>query len=102
MRISDGSSDVCSSDLSEAVDILGGADWSSANVLPRRARAYLGAGQIAEARKDAQIALALNRQVENRAGEGEANLSLSLVRSEERRVGKECVSTCSTRWSPYH
>src|SRR3546814_12695824 len=24
------------------------------------------------------------------------------VRSEERRVGKECVSTCSTRWSPYH
>src|SRR3546814_19888619 len=23
------------------------------------------------------------------------------VRSEERRVGKECVSTCSTRWSPY-
>src|SRR3546814_20252051 len=23
-------------------------------------------------------------------------------RSEERRVGKECVSTCSTRWSPYH
>src|SRR3546814_1158225 len=25
-----------------------------------------------------------------------------LVRSEERRVGKECVSTCSSRWSPYH
>src|SRR3546814_18088754 len=24
------------------------------------------------------------------------------VRSEERRVGKECVSTCSTRWWPYH
>src|SRR3546814_21007572 len=24
------------------------------------------------------------------------------VRPEERRVGKECVSTCSTRWSPYH
>src|SRR3546814_12127982 len=23
-------------------------------------------------------------------------------RSEERRVGKECVSTCSSRWSPYH
>src|SRR3546814_13227962 len=23
-------------------------------------------------------------------------------RSEERRVGQECVSTCSTRWSPYH
>ena len=27
---------------------------------------------------------------------------LSLGRSEERRVGKECVSTCRSRWSPYH
>src|SRR3546814_20857699 len=26
----------------------------------------------------------------------------SFYRSEERRVGKECVSTCSSRWSPYH
>src|SRR3546814_11831292 len=26
----------------------------------------------------------------------------SLDRSEERRVGKECVSTCRSRWSPYH
>src|SRR3546814_20076394 len=26
----------------------------------------------------------------------------TLHRSEERRVGKECVSTCSSRWSPYH
>src|SRR3546814_16955482 len=25
-----------------------------------------------------------------------------LFRSEERRVGKECVSTCRSRWSPYH
>src|SRR3546814_12560620 len=25
-----------------------------------------------------------------------------LGRSEERRVGKECVSTCRSRWSPYH
>src|SRR3546814_18228015 len=24
------------------------------------------------------------------------------IRSEERRVGKECVSTCRSRWSPYH
>src|SRR3546814_19580081 len=28
--------------------------------------------------------------------------SPSLTRSEERRVGKECVSTCRSRWSPYH
>src|SRR3546814_11684016 len=26
----------------------------------------------------------------------------SVERSEERRVGKECVSTCRSRWSPYH
>src|SRR3546814_11410000 len=29
-------------------------------------------------------------------------LSWSRRRSEERRVGKECVSTCRSRWSPYH
>src|SRR3546814_753647 len=27
---------------------------------------------------------------------------LYVCRSEERRVGKECVSTCRSRWSPYH
>src|SRR3546814_16932588 len=33
-----------------------------------------------------------------------ANLLVQFVptRSEERRVGKECVSTCRSRWSPYH
>src|SRR3546814_20271181 len=29
-------------------------------------------------------------------------LTLTAGRSEERRVGKECVSTCRSRWSPYH
>src|SRR3546814_10420108 len=29
-------------------------------------------------------------------------ISLQFLRSEERRVGKECVSTCRSRWSPYH
>src|SRR3546814_1609192 len=28
--------------------------------------------------------------------------SSAVCRSEERRVGKECVSTCRSRWSPYH
>src|SRR3546814_14004991 len=28
--------------------------------------------------------------------------ALRVERSEERRVGKECVSTCRSRWSPYH
>src|SRR3546814_13273616 len=27
---------------------------------------------------------------------------IGVMRSEERRVGKECVSTCRSRWSPYH
>src|SRR3546814_1748495 len=31
-----------------------------------------------------------------------AAISLGRQRSEERRVGKECVSTCRSRWSPYH
>ena len=29
-------------------------------------------------------------------------LDYRAIRSEERRVGKECVSTCRSRWSPYH
>src|SRR3546814_15060962 len=40
------------------------------------------------------------------SGGGEALAALLAndvtARSEERRVGKECVSTCSTRWSPSH
>src|SRR3546814_13443987 len=31
-----------------------------------------------------------------------AAMDLDRIRSEERRVGKECVSTCRSRWSPYH
>src|SRR3546814_18811223 len=31
-----------------------------------------------------------------------ARQRLARIRSEERRVGKECVSTCRSRWSPYH
>src|SRR3546814_3589229 len=32
----------------------------------------------------------------------EAAVEADVVRSEERRVGKECVRTCRSRWSPYH
>ena len=35
-------------------------------------------------------------------GQTWAILGLNGARSEERRVGKECVSTCRSRWSPYH
>src|SRR3546814_14209792 len=37
-----------------------------------------------------------------RVGKADAGRLLDGVRSEERRVGKECVSTCRSRWSPYH
>src|SRR3546814_8050702 len=33
---------------------------------------------------------------------GPAGSGQVLMRSEERRVGQECVSTCRSRWSPYH
>src|SRR3546814_12756261 len=33
---------------------------------------------------------------------GGVSCGVGLTRSEERRVGKECVSTCRSRWSPYH
>src|SRR3546814_7153800 len=36
-----------------------------------------------------------------RGGEGR-EVGAEIGRSEERRVGKECVSTCRSRWSPYH
>src|SRR3546814_2532292 len=32
----------------------------------------------------------------------EGRPAVRFYRSEERRVGKECVSTCRSRWSPYH
>src|SRR3546814_12540686 len=31
-----------------------------------------------------------------------AHVVTGINRSEERRVGKECISTCRSRWSPYH
>src|SRR3546814_17259411 len=42
-----------------------------------------------------------HRQAEKLAARGARPLRLR-PRSEERRVGKECVSTCRSRWSPYH
>src|SRR3546814_14781764 len=42
--------------------------------------------------------LAQNFSVKSKKG----TYTLGINRSEERRVGKECVSTCRSRWSPYH
>src|SRR3546814_2916719 len=68
MRISDWSSDVCSSDL-KAISTRSGIDMSGSPLL---VDAAVGSRELVE------------------------------PRSEERRVGKECVSTCRSRWSPYH
>ena len=35
-------------------------------------------------------------------GDTGTNMSLTIMRSEERRVGKECSEPCRSRWSPYH
>src|SRR3546814_4712280 len=77
MRISDWSSDVCSSDLKLLLRRAAGGVSALPDLLARKAQAGCGG------RSGPCVA----RQPE---------------RSEERRVGKECVSTCRSRWSPYH
>src|SRR3546814_5737006 len=78
MRISDWSSDVCSSDLAKRQ-----TTWFRHQVQP-----------------DLVVENDLGRQ-ENFNPEAEI-FPFIVRRSEERRVGKECVSTCRSRWSPYH
>src|SRR3546814_8753114 len=77
MRISDWSSDVCSSDLLEA---------QRERAFDASAEYYFGRGGL--------ISLAGYYK--------KATNFLYYSRAEERRVGKECVSTCRSRWSPYH
>src|SRR3546814_3470245 len=44
----------------------------------------------------------LRAQMQFELSELQEKVGITFVRSEERRVGKECVSTCRSRWSPYH
>src|SRR3546814_20074734 len=49
------------------------------------------------------LGAASHPEVLTRAGAEDADMILAVTnRSEERRVGKECFSTCRSRWSPYH
>src|SRR3546814_12682913 len=97
MRISDWSSDVCSSDLhlGETIDIhAGGVDLQFPHHENEIAQSECAHGGKLFAR------YWLHNGMLNFAG---AKMSKSLGnRSEERRVGKACVSTCRSRWSPYH
>src|SRR3546814_11117685 len=94
MRISDWSSDVCSSDLtagpSMPVEVLGLGGVPMAGdtltVVENEARAReVAAYRQSEALKKRTVQAPVN-----------------LERSEERRVGKECGRKCRSRWSPYH
>src|SRR3546814_5526644 len=84
MRISDWSSDVCSSDL---------ARWGFFSLRHQSSTSrlmYLSGGFLAHCfRYSSRVLLTRSKGV-------------GIIRSEERRVGKECVSTCRSRWSPSH
>src|SRR3546814_9653979 len=89
MRISDWSSDVCSSDLRRSPLLH---DRRSAE--PRARRAVAQEHGVGARRSVSTVGfLGLGSM-----GRGMA----ARLRSEERRVGKECVSTVRSRWSPYH
>src|SRR3546814_12749157 len=103
MRISDWSSDVCSSDLIEhfasgldsvGVDMLAIAQDGDRVFTERVDYLYRSEGSIIKIFRIMGIFVV-------RAGKI-SEWSDYFHRSEERRVGKECVSTWRTRWSPVH
>src|SRR3546814_12565792 len=99
MRISDWSSDVCSSDLRDRERrdglLLPLADFGECQhvELPRQLFA------AADLRHYRNLALLIFRGAPDH-WPGTAAIRARLFRSEERRVGKECASTCRYRWSP--
>src|SRR3546814_15748366 len=100
MRISDWSSDVCSSDL--YVDVSGDAVWIR-KMLDRYQEVAAGSGArliftcgFDSVPSDLGVFF-LQALARERFG-----APAKPERSEERRVGKECVSTCRSRWSTEH
>src|SRR3546814_20801747 len=99
MRISDWSSDVCSSDL-DRHRVERGEGRKGAIARLRRnhllsPRGCRGAREGTDRRRRRDDGIRQRRQGHVR---GVAEIA---QRSEESRVGKECVSTCKLRWSPY-
>src|SRR3546814_2544138 len=97
MRISDWSSDVCSSDLGPNSFASGFIEAASVPTRPMAESEI--ADVIAAFGRSAAVAVALG--FDGIAIHGAHGYVID-SRSEERRVGKECVSTCRSRWSPYH
>src|SRR3546814_16395119 len=102
MRISDWSSDVCSSDLArdmERIDREGTP--RAARFLSARIGITSGEGPSGEGfTRYLKLAAPCLGTVQRHIGRTAAGQRIG--RSEERRVGKECVSTCRYRWSPYN
>src|SRR3546814_16766763 len=96
MRISDWSSDVCSSDLEsrQRADIVLGRPPFNIISMPQRDQLRLVFEALDE--HEAVRVIVLRAEGEHFSSGGD------IKRSEERRVGKECVSTCRSRWSPCH
>src|SRR3546814_13378891 len=97
MRISDWSSDVCSSDLLTVEFYLQTVrSVFQEHALPEGR--LMHRGKLVDCRKIRSTALmTVEGEKDDICGLGQTE-----ARSEERRVGKECVSTCRSRWSPYH
>src|SRR3546814_16143728 len=102
MRISDWSSDVCSSDLRQPAD-------ASHDRAVRRRRLqdlpHLRAGARAvTAATGGEARFTVLVLAGDRGPQDPVSTAAGVAhkRSEERRVGKECVSTCRSRWSPDH
>src|SRR3546814_11691053 len=104
MRISDWSSDVCSSDLIEigVLAIAGGIDARrlAVGVAADDLRFLVALGADRRRLLLPRGAHAVVRRLQRRAF-GQVGALDPHVRSAERRVGKECVSTCRSRGSPY-
>src|SRR3546814_13940428 len=101
MRISDWSSDVCSSDLVIEIER---APFLAVHVAGTFAESEPLHAALEDHRADAAQAGPVAQVDQEHVGlRRMAGEDLAAVdRSEERRVGKECVSTCRSRWSPDH
>src|SRR3546814_14309297 len=99
MRISDWSSDVCSSDL-------GFMEWTSTSALSASLRTISAPSGFDKSTHRLCLLRFKDKNVDEwpeiSGGVHRRVSSPPPGRSEERRVGKECVSTCRSRWSPYH